>query len=85
MELDRDLVFPPFQSSFTFPVTIINNDIAEASSEGFTIALTRSLSDNLDVEVVEFSRATVAIKEDDSECLANIIIIIIIISVSTIK
>ena len=69
MELDRDLVFPPFQSSFAFPVTIIDNDIAEAASEGFTIGLTRSLSDNLIVEIVEFSRTTVAIKEDDSECL----------------
>ena len=64
-ELDSDLEFPPFQSSFSFNVAIIDNKIAEAASEGFTIILTNSQSDNLDIRIVEFARTTVAITEDD--------------------
>ena len=65
MEFDTDLTFPPFQSFFIFNVTIINDGIAEAFSEGFTIALTNSRTDNIDVSIGEFARTTVVINEDD--------------------
>ncbi len=65
-ELDTDLQFPSFQSSFNFNISIIDNMIAEAESEGFTVILANAQSDSLDVNIVEFGRTTVAITENDS-------------------
>lgn len=67
-QLDSDLEFPSFQSLLQFNITILDNDIAEVSSEGFTVSLTSSPSDDIAVVISESARTTVVtIKEDDSK------------------
>ena len=65
--MDTDLTFPSNQSSFDFNITFIDNNIAESSSEGFTVSLTNSPDDIIHVRIDTASQtATVVIKEDDS-------------------
>jgi hypothetical protein len=64
--INADVVFPANESSIIIPVEIVDNSIAERSSEGFTIGVTSSDVDKKFVLINESrQRVVIAIDEND--------------------
>lgn len=64
--IDRDFVFPANSTNLTIPVTIINDDIVEESSEAFTVSIAPSPRDSAFVSVGGRQQTRITIQEDDS-------------------